>query len=62
MENYNQTAGNGSRSGQQRQNQNKQQNQSNLNRQMSPKQNHGKKSVYIKDMPEIKPEINEGGI
>ena len=62
MENYNQTTGSGSSTGQQRQNQNKQQSQSNLNGQTSPKQNHGKKPVYIKDMPEIKPEINEGGI
>ena len=69
MENYNQTSGNNNSNSQQfdqqRVNQNNRESQSqdykkqNNNPQGSSKE---KKAVYIKDMPEIKPEINQGGL
>ena len=67
MENYNQTTGNNNRGSQQsdqpRVSQNSQESQSHdYSEQNNIPQQKEKKPVYIKDMPEIKPEINQGGL
>jgi len=69
MENYNQTSGDDNRrmdqgSDQQRVNPNIQESQSqDYNEQNNDMQgSRENKPVYIKDMPEIKPEVNQAGI
>lgn len=70
MENYNETSGNGNRQNDQMDPQrgnrnrirNEQEDQSQSNRESSQQEGQIKKRVYIKDMPEIKPEVNQGGI
>ena len=70
MENYNETSGNGNRQNDQmdpqranrNQFRNEQEDQSQSNRESSQQEGQIKKRVYIKDMPEIKPEVNQGGI
>lgn len=69
MENYNETSGNGNRQNDQdnKQRLNRDQNLSNQENQsqsgnMFHQDGQTKKPVYIKDMPEIKPEVNQGGI
>lgn len=65
MENYNQTSGNNRNdrnNGSIRNNNQNNQSQRNNSGSQQEQQGQSKKPVYIKDMPEIKPEINQGGI
>ena len=68
MENYNETSGNGNRKNENvdqqwiNRNQSNQENQSHSNRRSSQQEGQNKRPIYIKDMPEIKPETNQGGI
>lgn len=66
METNNQNSGNGNRQNEQVDqqwiNQNDQENQSQKNNETPQQEGQNKKPVYIKDMPEIKPEVNQGGI
>jgi hypothetical protein len=68
MENYNQTTGNNNRDSQQsdqpsiKQNIQESQSQDYNEKNNSPQGSKEKKPVYIKDMPEIKPEVNQGGL
>ena len=65
MENYNETSGNNRNdrnNGSIRQNNQENLTQNNKNNLQQEQQEQGKKPVHIKDMPEIKPEVNQGGI